>query len=789
MTFAETTGRVAIPQKASHQPPRRRYANRPLLLEALESRLCPVLALTSAGVSAGFGISIFATDFPVQFGIGVTSVLFRDQGGLLVTDQSGNVRLFSSDSDGQSAAYSSLRQFFDYGDAVALAKVGGNIYMTQQSSQKVVQLNESGNFVRDVVGGLFNASGIVANPKNGHLFVDDATGTIYDVDPQARTSRQFVESGSDYGLAITPDGATLYAADAVGNHVIGYDTSSGRSTFDSGTIAGGPNGLALGTGRFAGHLYVSTTDGSLLDINLASRSQTMIASGGQRGDFLTFDPNDESLMVTQTDRIVRVSFPTGPATSLRIDAPSSVLPGQPFVATVTALDVDGRVAAGYTGTVAFGSSDAYPGLLPPAYTFTPSDNGTHAFAVAFFTAGTQTLTAQDTASSSITGSATVTLHALPATHLTITAPATTVAGSSFDVTIAALDPYGNPDPNYTDTLTFTSTDPASGAVLPADYTFGSADMGKHTFSGGATLLTAGTNTITVTDRANGSFTADASVSVTPAPATRLLVSAPAAAVAGTPFNVTVTALDPYGNFDSNFKDTISFASTDTHPGVLPSDYTFSSADKGTHTFEGVTLFTATGHTLTVQDTTNGSLTTSVAIAVSPAPVHHFAIAAPASVSVAEPFSISVTAFDAYGNLEANYTGTIRFASSDPAPAILPRDYTFTPGDNGSHNFGVVFFTPGDQILTVTDTASSISSSATITVTSPAAPPGGPGRGPRTPPAAAAPSVQQVALLDGLFSSLNEKTFGRTVALLQHSWHPEVAPWVSMVLDSEPGGAP
>src|SRR5207245_8098095 len=135
--------------------------------------------------------------------------------------------------------------------------------------------------------------------------------------------------------------------------------------------------------------------------------KTMIATGGQRGDFLTIDPNDESLLVTQTDRIVRVKFPTGPAISLRVDAASSVLPGQPFVATVTAVDADGRVATGYTGTVKFTSSDAYPALLSPDYTFTPSDNSMHNFAAVFFTAGTQMLIARDTANPALTGSAQV----------------------------------------------------------------------------------------------------------------------------------------------------------------------------------------------------------------------------------------------------------------------------------------------------------------------------------------------------------------------------------------------
>jgi hypothetical protein len=449
------------------------------------------------------------------------------------------------------------------------------------------------------------------------------------------------------------------------------------------------------------------------------------------------------------------------------------------VATVTALDADGRVATGYTGTVRFTSSDSYPGLVPPDYTFTPSDNSTHNFAAVFFTAGTQTLTAQDRANPSLTGNATVAVNAAPATHLKITVPPATVAGSPFDVTVAALDPYGNADPTYTSTVTFTSTDPASGSVLPADYTFVAADKGTRTFSRGVTLLSAAARTITVTDKSNANFTASASVLVIPAPATNLVLSAPGSAVAGTAFDVTVTAFDPYGNVDSNYSGTVTFHSTDTYPGVVPSDYTFSSADQGTHTFAGgVILFTAQAHVLTAQDTANASLTVSAGVTVSPAPANHFVITAPASAVARSPFSITVTVFDPYGNLGTNYTDTVTFASSDPNPAFLPSDYTYTLADKGTHNFGVVFITPGDQILTIRDTVSGVAGNVTVTVTTPAAPPGGGGRGPRTPTMTAgmAPtldrqSAQQIVLVDRLFSSVSVKD---STLVLPRFGHNELA---------------
>ena len=68
---------------------------------------------------------------------------------------------------------------------------------------------------------------------------------------------------------------------------------------------------------------------------------------------------------------------------------------------MTAYDAYGNVATGYTGTVSLTSSDPHA-VLPSDYTFTAADAGQHSFAVALDTAGTQSITATDTATSSLT---------------------------------------------------------------------------------------------------------------------------------------------------------------------------------------------------------------------------------------------------------------------------------------------------------------------------------------------------------------------------------------------------
>jgi streptogramin lyase len=107
------------------------------------------------------------------------------------------------------------------------------------------------------------------------------------------------------------------------------------------------------------------------------------------------------------------------------------------------------------------------------------------------------------------------------------------------------------------------------------------------------------------------------------PANHLLITAAPTAVSGTPFDVTVTALDPYGKIDTNYQGTVTFSTTDSDSGVLlPADYTFTAGaggDNGVHTFPGgFTLVTVGDQTLTFTDMASG-LTRSATVTVGPGP--------------------------------------------------------------------------------------------------------------------------------------------------------------------------
>jgi hypothetical protein len=125
----------------------------------------------------------------------------------------------------------------------------------------------------------------------------------------------------------------------------------------------------------------------------------------------------------------------------------------------------------------------------------------------------------------------------------------------------------------------------------------------------------------------------------------------------------------------------------------------------------------------------------------------FLVSAPDMVQSGVQFDVTVTAVDPFGQLAVGYTGTVTFTTSDPDPdVVLPADYTFTLNDGGVHTFTdtglgeTTLITPGDQMLTVMDTAdNTITGSIIITVS---AGPGPAPHGQRPPPSTLQPGPAQ-----------------------------------------------
>jgi hypothetical protein len=146
-----------------------------------------------------------------------------------------------------------------------------------------------------------------------------------------------------------------------------------------------------------------------------------------------------------------------------------------------------------------------------------------------------------------TDSTTLTVTPGPLSYFTINIPVSATAGVSFTGTVTAYDAYNNVKSDYTGTVHFTSTDTATNVVLPSDHTFIASDDGAHTFTDGFTLITAGAQSITVTD---GSISATALLTITANPALldHIVISPKTSTIiSGGSQIFSVEAYDKYGN--------------------------------------------------------------------------------------------------------------------------------------------------------------------------------------------------------------------------------------------------
>jgi hypothetical protein len=269
------------------------------------------MVLTPAGQAQGLGLTTFASGFSDFSGQGPFGIAFPATGGVLVSDvKDETVRLFPTDTDNQNAANAKVGQIYSSNNVNGMTQAGGNIYMAQPGDGDLAQINNNGTFNQVIVSGIPRATGVAADPFNGHIFVSNVSNNqIFDVDPIAKTKTLFVNANAD-GLSFSPDGRILYAAIDGGSsagHILGFDTTSKALVFDSGFIPGGVDGTAAGTGLFSNFVFVNTNGGTLVEVNLNTSVQTTIATGGSRGDFVTVDASNNTLLITQSTSILRLT--------------------------------------------------------------------------------------------------------------------------------------------------------------------------------------------------------------------------------------------------------------------------------------------------------------------------------------------------------------------------------------------------------------------------------------------------------------------------------------------------
>jgi hypothetical protein len=216
-----------------------------------------------------------------------------------------------------------------------------------------------------------------------------------------------------------------------------------------------------------------------------------------------------------------------------------------------------------------------------------------------------------------------------------------------------------------------------------------------------------TATLFAVYQGDGNFQSSTSATIThvinPAATTLSVSSGTPVSVAGQPVNFssflgvvalgspvvpptgTITFLDTFqGN--TTVLSTISVGGSGTSPA-------FTAA--GTHVITAV--YSGDGY---FQGSTAAAITQTV---VAAAAASLRMVPAQSQVFPGQPFSMTVTAYDLYGNIATGYLGTVRFTTTDSAGSV-PGSYQFTAADHGVHTFtGFVLRSPQDESFTVIDT--------------------------------------------------------------------------------------
>ncbi len=294
--------------------------------------------LTQDAIDAGFGLTTFVSGFSQRFdvgnvgsgGLGPLGIAFVGD-GVIISDGDGYIRSLPSRADGQTIpSVNGSTPYFGFVGAMGLAELNGQYYaggyfqnpgLLAISSTGVYQNNISHDRIRS----------LAVDSINNVLY---AAGTgIFRFDPIANSYTNLgglIPELNTEVDGITTDGTILYATSSfTGNDwesVRGYRLSDGLKVFDSGRIDG-VDGTVLGQGSLAGKLYANTNFGELFEIDLIDPTQRrLIISNGTRGDFVSVDPYDGTLLVTQSTGILRLTAPAGGSFSNQsVPEPSSFL--------------------------------------------------------------------------------------------------------------------------------------------------------------------------------------------------------------------------------------------------------------------------------------------------------------------------------------------------------------------------------------------------------------------------------------------------------------------------------
>jgi hypothetical protein len=471
---------------------------------------------------------------------------------------------------------------------------------------------------------------------------------------------------------------TVTAEDAHGNIATNYAGSVGITSTDASAGLPASSALTNGVGVFSVNLKTAA-------------SKTITATDG-------------SISVTSTAITVNPGA-YDVAHSIVTASVGSLNSGSTLTATLTAKDASGNLNPSglpAIGAIAFTSTSV--GGTGTFGAVTNAGSGVYTATFTAVTSGSVTLGAT-ISGNAISTNATVNIGASGATQLVLTTiPASTTAGSSFNITVTAKDSNGNTSTSYAGSVSITSSDGIAGLPLASTLT-----SGTKTFA--VTLKTAGSQTVSAGD---GSLSVTSSaITVNPAAydVTHSGVTTSLSSLnSGSTLTATLTAKDTYGNANpSGLPAIASIAFTSTATGGTGTFGTVTNAGSGVYT----SVFTAVNSgSVTIGATISAvAVSTNSTVSIGAGGATQLVLSSvPSSTTAGSSFNITVTAKDSNGNTATSYAGSVSMTSSDGI-AGLPPPSNLT---NGVGVFSVILKTSGSKTVSAGDGTLSVTSSG-ITV--------------------------------------------------------------------------
>ncbi|MEW5759556.1 MAG: fibronectin type III domain-containing protein [Candidatus Thermoplasmatota archaeon] len=417
----------------------------------------------------------------------------------------------------------------------------------------------------------------------------------------------------------------------------------------------------------------------------------------------------------------------GKVASFELICGKEQIAGVPFNVTVTALDSWKNIVKNYVGSVQLtGNAGNSPDNSQPIYggpvEFTVLDNGMKVIGgtILFKAEKNVTITAVDVNYQNIKGSVSeINVKFASLARFKLEFEKEQTAGMPFNVTITALDNWGNTVENFTGEVNLSGERVGSAPGAPPYFginnpcTFEEVDKGRKNITGvrlfkaesGVKLKLTFRDIVSISDEINVTFASFYEFGIEVEAGIK---------IAGKSFSVTLTALDQWKNVVTNYKGKVSISST-ANPspnGDLPlyiDVYNFTDADKGKHTFSFTFYCAEEMVSITFKDLViDKSNKTDVSIGHDE--IVGFRVSAGKEQTAGVAFDVTVEAIDRYGNTVKNYFGQISFevdAQKSPSGAgpSKPGLYTFTEMDRGRHTFvkGVTLYCAGENVtITVSE---------------------------------------------------------------------------------------